>query len=274
MELQIAEVPLHPPPSMGDDPHCDVYMALEGTLTWVTNSDNTHAPSHAAPIPLNPSTPSTSGRSTSLQGGDSSQSSLRRMVHDISKPYDRSNSYDHAHFSGRDTSHSHSSYGATPKDSDSSDAPRRRSRHKQAKRTRKADNPADQQSMNSTERRSRMEILKSKAKLLRLSCKIELPPFIPPTVGRHERHDFGKQMSSWWDWLDKCRHKLDLERSLNGPIYDWGIIDVVFGHLAKLQGLYGIEYTIALEALKQREPWRSAFERTEGSGDDLDDEPL
>ena len=96
-----------------------------------------------------------------------------------------------------------------------------------------------------------------------------MPEYIPAsTEGCTGAEAIVKVMSQWWDWADECRHVLDSERHslmMQGRAqeYDWSMVEQVFGHLAKLQSIYGEERDLCTDVLRDRPPWISRIEPTD-----------
>lgn len=140
--------------------------------------------------------------------------------------------------------------------------PKRRHRthaKKQKEQKKKAD--AEQPSghgYNATyqQRRRTIRALLNKSQLIRSSCTFDLPPF-PLTEKQALKMKLVEAMEAWWDWLDDCHQVLDLKSHAVATSYDWSILEVVFGILAKLRGIYGQDYIECQAKLAARKPWVS-----------------
>jgi hypothetical protein len=66
-----------------------------------------------------------------------------------------------------------------------------------------------------------------------------------------------KLLEAWWDWLNDCHHVVDQYCVENADVYDWSVVEFVFGHLAKLCGVYGKDCKDFFKALQMQPHWVS-----------------
>jgi hypothetical protein len=132
----------------------------------------------------------------------------------------------------------------------------------QQKRRRIADiEPGKQSTMTSKQRKAFRASLEQKARDIVESCVVKLPEFEPEsdsaqiegeTTRSFTQRRLGELLTSWWDWLDRCKNLCQPENDKEASSYDWSKIDDVFGNLSKLQGVHGYEYEHCLAILQKR----------------------
>lgn len=93
--------------------------------------------------------------------------------------------------------------------------------------------------------------------LIRGSCIYPLPAC--PLDSEERIPKIPKMMDIWWDWLDECRQVLDSLSYTETISRDWSTLEVVFGTLSKLQGIYGQDYLVCQANLAERDPWVSRY---------------
>jgi hypothetical protein len=114
-------------------------------------------------------------------------------------------------------------------------------------------NPSRARSMTHRERQSLINTLKKRGEQLVSSCVVELEP-----LSLSKSMAIDSIMCIWWDWLDKCHHRLDmLQDDPNYRHKDWDILQSLFIYFARLRGVYGAEWRLCQIAWEKRKPWVS-----------------